>query len=96
MESKRERFIRLAEARTNKILNMVKLLGNLSNTSSYEYTEEDVNLIYDKIFEELKASRARFGSNIRRNDEPFTLGTEGLISLEGRDFGLKMVKGEKN
>lgn len=28
MESKREKFIRLAESRTNKILNMIQLLGN--------------------------------------------------------------------
>ena len=30
-ESKREKFVRIAEARTNKILNMVDLLGNCSN-----------------------------------------------------------------
>ena len=31
-ETKREKFVRIAEARTNKILNMIQLLGNCSNT----------------------------------------------------------------
>ena len=48
-ESKRERFVRLAEARTNKILDMMKLLGNCSSKSNYEYTEEDVKKIISEI-----------------------------------------------
>ena len=27
-ETKREKFVRIAEARTNKIINMIQLLGN--------------------------------------------------------------------
>lgn len=41
-ESKRERFVRIAETRTNKILNMIRLLSNCSNSSVYEYTKADV------------------------------------------------------
>ena len=37
-ESKRDKFVRLAEARTNKIIDMLQLLGNCSNTSTYSYT----------------------------------------------------------
>lgn len=36
-ETKKERFIRIAGARTNKILDMIKLLGNCSNIGNYEY-----------------------------------------------------------
>ena len=49
METKRERFVRLAEKRTENILNDIRLLGNLSNTSNYEYTEEDVTKIVKAI-----------------------------------------------
>ena len=73
MESKRERFVRLAEARTNKILKMIELLGNLSNKSSYEYTEEDIQLIYKRIMDELNVSRERFGFYIRKKTDTFTL-----------------------
>ena len=35
-ETKREKFMRLAEARTNKIIDMIQLLGNCSNQNQYE------------------------------------------------------------
>lgn len=72
-ESKRERFVRLAEARTNKILDMMKLLGNCSSKSNYEYTEEDVKKIFGAIEREMKNTRAKFnGSDIQKEDR-FTL-----------------------
>ena len=40
-ESKREKFVRMAEARTIKIISMVRLLGNCSNRLAYEYSEKD-------------------------------------------------------
>lgn len=64
-ESKRDRFIRLADARTNKIINMINLLGNLSNTSSYEYTGEDVERIYNTILMELEKSKNRFRISVK-------------------------------
>ena len=57
MENKRDKFIRLAEARTNKILNMIQLLGNCSNTQAYEYTSDDVDAIFSAIEKELKITR---------------------------------------
>lgn len=48
-ESKRERFVRLAEARTNKILNMMRLLGNCSSKNNYEYTDKDVQKIFNTL-----------------------------------------------
>ena len=38
---KRERFKKVAEQRTNKVLKMIELLGNCANTNNYEYTEEE-------------------------------------------------------
>ena len=37
METKREKFVRLVEARTNKIIAMIRLLGNCSNKANYDY-----------------------------------------------------------
>lgn len=61
-ESKREKFVRLAEARTNKIIEMLKLLGNCSSKTNYEYTEEDVKKIFAEIEKETKNAKARFQS----------------------------------
>ena len=85
METKRGRFIRLAEARTNKILKMIELLGNLSNTSSYEYTEEEVNQIFDTIQNELNISRNRFSPSLMSRVEPFMLNTNQMKIIEGND-----------
>lgn len=59
-EPKDERFIRLAEARVNKIIKMVRLLGNLSGSSNYSYTDSQVEQIYDALQTELDKSRKRF------------------------------------
>ena len=61
-ETKRERFVRIAEARTNKIIDMVKLLGNCSNKAVYEYSKEDVKIIFSAIEEELKNAKAKFNT----------------------------------
>ena len=39
---------------------MIKLLGNCSNTSTYEYDKEDVRKIFTAIESELKLAKARF------------------------------------
>lgn len=59
-DQKEERFIRLAENRTNKILDMLNLLGNLSNTSNYTYTEKQVDAIFNAIKKEVEEQRRRF------------------------------------
>lgn len=72
-ETKRERFVRLAEARTNKILDMMKLLGNCSSTSNYEYTDEDVKKIFAALERELKITKAKFMGQDESKEERFTL-----------------------
>ncbi|MCR5786994.1 MAG: hypothetical protein K6G28_04770 [Acholeplasmatales bacterium] len=51
--NKQENFKRIAENRTNKIINMISSLSNLSNTSYYEYTVEQIETIFDAIQNEL-------------------------------------------
>ena len=59
-ESKRERFVRLAEARTNKIIDMIQLLGNCSNSSAYEYTQQDIDQIFSAIETEIREAKKKF------------------------------------
>ena len=59
-ETKKEKFIRIAEARTNKIIDMIKLLGNCSNRNIYDFDKEDVKIIFSTIEEELKLAKAKF------------------------------------
>ena len=59
-ETKEDRFIRIAEARTNKIINMIRLLGNCSNKRNYDYTEEEVKKIFTAIENETKLAKNKF------------------------------------
>lgn len=59
-ESRHERFKRLASKRTNEILEKIRILGNCSNKSSYDYTEEEVNKIFSEIDKQLKLTKAKF------------------------------------
>ena len=71
MESKRERFVRLAEARTNKIIDMLRLLGNCSNRANYDYSDADVQKIFSAIEKELKLTKTKF--SINDTDDKFKL-----------------------
>lgn len=66
-ETRRQRFKRIAGARTNKILDILKLLGNCSNTGNYEYSENDVKKIFNAIETEVKASKAKFIKSTKKN-----------------------------
>lgn len=61
-ETKRDKFIRIAEARTNKIIDMVQLLGNCSNRAAYDYTDKDVADIFGAIEREVKLAKQKFTS----------------------------------
>lgn len=72
-ESKRERFVRLAEARTNKIIDMLQLLGNCSNTSTYEYTQQDIDQIFTAIETEVREAKKKFAKTESIKSSRFTL-----------------------
>lgn len=72
-ETKRDKFVRLAEARTNKIIDMIQLLGNCSNKNQYEYTQRDVNKIFSAIQAELDVAKKRFNKQESQKGSKFTL-----------------------
>lgn len=62
-ETNRERFVRIAEARTQKIIDTLRLLGNCSNSYAYEYTPKDIDKIFSAIEAELKTTKTKFVSS---------------------------------
>ncbi len=72
-ETKREKFVRIAEARTNKIINMIQLLGNCSNQSMYEYSQKDVNKIFNAIQAELDEAKKKYNRMESKKGNKFTL-----------------------
>ena len=59
-EQNKERFKRLATQRTNTVLRRLKVLGNCSNRSAYEYSEDEINKIFSEIERRVRETKAKF------------------------------------
>lgn len=57
-ETKRERFVRVAEQRTQKVLDDLKTLSKCAHPSVYEMTDEDIEKIFAAIDEAVKDAYA--------------------------------------
>lgn len=60
MSQKRDNFVRLAEARVNRALREIRLIGNLSNRSAYAYSDTDIRAIFKSLQRELDTAKTRF------------------------------------
>lgn len=58
--SKRERFINVAEARTQAIINRIRILGNCSNKNLYEYSPDEIDKIFRAIQNQLLETKSKF------------------------------------
>lgn len=72
-ETKRDRFVRVAETRTNKIIAMIRLLGNCSGKGNYDYTDTDVKKIFTAIENELSEAKGRFVTKKGESKRAFSL-----------------------
>ena len=80
-ETRSIRFKRLAEARVNKIIKMVRLLGNLSVTTIYAYEPDQIVQIFTAIQDELNKARSRFYEAGKQNRKRFTLSDPPVSDL---------------
>jgi hypothetical protein len=56
----RERFVRLAEARTNKAVKAIEVIGNLANRAVYPSTDDDAAQIIGELSAAVDKCKARF------------------------------------
>lgn len=73
METKREKFVRLAENRTNRIIDTLQLMENLANTSNYEYSQKDVDKIFNAISQQMNETKKAFSKQGTTAKKRFTL-----------------------
>lgn len=59
-ETKADKSRRLAEARMNKLIQCFEQLKKLSNRSSYEFTQEQINAMCDVIDEQCNVTKHLF------------------------------------
>ena len=62
---KSELFRRIAQARTNRLLNNLRLLGNTANRNTYYYSDEQV----DKIFQTIESRVLEIKGRFKRSKE---------------------------
>jgi len=66
---KREKFRELASSRTDKALEAIERIGNLSNRQLYEWEEGEVRKVIKALRDEVAKVEARFEApNTRRRD----------------------------
>ncbi len=73
MRDKRKKFKELAEARVNRAIKDVRLIGNLANKGSYEYSDEDAKRIFKALQKEIDAAKSRFTGDTGGRDSEFRL-----------------------
>lgn len=73
MRDKRKKFIDLAEARVNRAIKDIRLIGNLANKAAYEYSDEDTKKMFRALQRELEAAKSRFTGDTGGKDNEFRL-----------------------
>jgi hypothetical protein len=68
-ERKREKFRELAERRTNKALEAIRLIGNLSNRQTYSYEDGEVRKIVKALRDSVADVEAKFDKSAGRTGE---------------------------
>lgn len=72
-DTKHAKFRELAEKRTNKALEAVRLIGNLSNRQTYVYEESEVRKIVKALRDAVSEVEARFNKAPGRGGGEFKL-----------------------
>ena len=67
IETKSDRFKRIASLRTQKALDALRLLGNCSNKNTYEYDSTEVSKIFNAIESKVRKIKSLFKTSNNKN-----------------------------
>lgn len=73
MTEKRDNFKRIASNRVNKIIDLISSLENLTNKSFYEYSDEEIELLFNAIQKELNNVKKIFNDKENKKARKFEL-----------------------
>lgn len=72
-ETKRQRFVRLAESRTSNAIRAIRTIGKLGNKAQYEFDDADIRKIAGALSKEIEAMKARMGDRGSKDNVEFKL-----------------------
>ena len=70
-ETKNEKFVRIASPRVNAVIDKLDILSNCAS-SNYEYTEEQVEAMFQAIRDAVDNCYAQFQPKVKSEKEKFT------------------------
>lgn len=73
MNTKQENFKRIADNRTSRIVDLISKLHNLTNSSFYEYTDEQIDDMFKIIQKELDKQKNIFLSERKKDKKKVEL-----------------------
>jgi len=71
-KARRERFLRVASHRTQKVLDDIRRLAKCANPAAYQYDAADVEKVFAAIEREINNARARFDAKDARKEARFS------------------------
>lgn len=85
-ETKQERFKRIVEARVNKVIQMLRLLGNCSFKGNYDYSDEQIEKMFRTLHLELNKVYNRFKCEMHGKGRFSLTNPESSYSFDGYEF----------
>lgn len=73
VSQRRLKFAELATKRVNKATQAIRVIGNLSNRSNYEYTDQDIRSIIRELNAAVVDVKRRFSSGNSADSENFRI-----------------------
>ncbi len=92
-ETRRQKFQRLSESRKEDLKERLRILGNLANPSSYEYSQEEVDSIFSEIVNAMQEAKSKFEKNLpdRKTNAKKSMktGPDENVSIGGKSNATK-------
>jgi ABC-type Fe3+-hydroxamate transport system substrate-binding protein len=70
---KHGKFVELATKRVNKALDQLRLVGNLANRTTYEYSDDEAKKIVRALQKEIDTVKSKFGDANGAGESKFSL-----------------------
>jgi predicted nucleotidyltransferase len=71
--TKRDKFVKLAEARTKTAIKAIRTVAKLGNKNAYDFSGEDVKRIVSALNREVEALKARMSQSGGKESVEFSL-----------------------
>ena len=94
-EEKRKKFMEYAGKRVNNVLHDIQILEPMSRSSSYDFTREDVNEMFNAMQETLDNAKAefekKFEEKARAEKKVFSFGASTAVTTQVEAFATEIV-----